>query len=362
MSRPPYLPSDPNETDNLSRYAPAYKPGDVRALGAAPGLNSYKVGSAESIARRVQAQGRRAMMQDPRVQQYLAPRPWDIASVMQTGMTNAGLANAAQQAQRSDAMFKSNLDTASALAKETGYSNPTDALAFLRQRAELDAQTKRLGNATTGLKLQTDAAAYAAGHRLSGQVASSNALTPEAAALQALARAGYSISPEQITAASRANADRTHARDMVDYNATSTARAAGVAPGSRTEAWYAQREADKRAKDAADAAHTATSTAKLAKPTDSERLDDLLARAHSGDWEAAKQYNLIQQRIVEGRGGIYNAASKMPDSPEAWATSRYKDKPVPGAKQAPAQWQEGQLARGRDGTVRRYVGGKWVAE
>lgn len=274
MSRPPYLPSDPNETDNISRYAPAYKPGDVRALGAAPGLNSYKVGSAESIARRVQAEGRRAMMQDPRVQQYMATRPWDIASVMQTGMTNAGLANAAQASARSDAMYKSGLELRNALAKETGYADRSSALDFLRRRGELDAQSKRLGAASSALTLQRDTDAYNASLRLRDTIAGAAPLADEAAALQTLARAGHAIDPKMLADAQAAVASRRHALGMVDHSATASARAAGVAPGSKTEGFYAERETAKREADAAKVAREAQAL-REAQSAEASRKDDL---------------------------------------------------------------------------------------
>ena len=307
----PYRPDTPGEGANLGRYAPAHKPGSIEALGATPGLGSYKVGSAESIARRVQAEGRRAMMQDPRVQQYLASRPWDIASVMQTGMTNAGLANASSLAERSDAKFKSDMDTAAKLTLETGMAAPADALAFLRQRealkldtARLDNTGKTLGNAATGLKLAGDTQTYNTGNNLARSLTASDTstLTPELAALHRIATAGGPVDPQALTAAIAAQAARDHAKGMVDYSATSTARAAGVSPGN-TSGFYAERETAKRDKDAAELDKARADAAK-AQDKERQRAADLARGAPVVSADGKFYWNGERWATVKGEGDV----------------------------------------------------------
>lgn len=359
----PYRPDTPGVGANLSRYAPAYKPGSVEALGAAPGLNSYKVGSAESIARRVQKEGQRAMMQDPRVQQYLASRPWDVAPVMQTGMTNAGLANASSLAERSDAKFKSDMDTTAKLTLETGMAAPADALAFLRQRealkldtARLDNTGKTLGNAATGLKLAGDTQTYNTGNMLRDRFALMDpaTLTPELAGLHRIATAGGPVDPQALTAAIAAQAARDHAKGMVDYNATSTARAAGVSPAT-TPGFYAERETAKRDKDAAELRKTQAEASKAQMEASAVDVDangapitavsnGITFYKSGGKWRPVSNPNPYP-RISEGQEG---------QPPTSDAPSKTQDSAAPA-------WKEGDTARGKDGSVRRYVGGKWVA-
>ena len=359
----PYRPDTPGEGANLGRYAPAHKPGSIEALGATPGLGSYKVGSAESIARRVQAEGRRAMMQDPRVQQYLASRPWDIASVMQTGMTNAGLANASSLAERSDAKFKSDMDTAAKLTLETGMAAPADALAFLRQRealkldtARLDNTGKTLGNAATGLKLAGDTQTYNTGNMLRDRFALMDpaTLTPELAGLHRIATAGGPVDPQALTDALAAQAARDHAKGMVDYSATSTARAAGVSPGN-TSGFYAERETAKRDKDAAELDKARADAAKAQMEASAVDVDangapitavsnGITFYKSGGKWRPVSNPNPYPG-ISAGQGG---------QTPTSAAPSETQDSGAPA-------WKEGDTARGKDGSVRRYVGGKWVA-
>ena len=360
----PYRPDTPGEGANLGRYAPAHKPGSIEALGATPGLGSYKVGSAESIARRVQAEGRRAMMQDPRVQQYLASRPWDIASVMQTGMTNAGLANASSLAERSDAKFKSDMDTAAKLTLETGMAAPADALAFLRQRealkldtARLDNTGKTLGNAATGLKLAGDTQTYNTGNNLARTLTASDpsTLTPELAALHRIATAGGPVDPQALTAAIASQAARDHAKGMVDWSHNVTPRNVGVAPGSKTEAWNAERETAKRDKDAAELRKTQAEASKAQMEASAVDVDangapitavsnGITFYKSGGKWRPVSNPNPYP-RISEGQEG---------QPPTSDAPSKTQDSAAPA-------WKEGDTARGKDGSVRRYVGGKWVA-
>lgn len=76
---------------------------------------------------------------------------------------------------------------------------------------------------------------------------------------------------------------------------------------------------------------TEVDTARDARPRDEDVLDQLLEKAHGGDFEAAKKYNRMQQRIVESRGGMYLPTNAMPESAEAYA------KKYPGRAVAPAK-------------------------
>lgn len=228
-------------------YAPPARPGSIEATASVPGLNNYMVGSADSIARRLQQRGMRDMMQDPRMQQYLATRPFEVPVVMGTGRTSADLASDA----RASALYDANLEAWKAGATEQAKLAAPYALAGAdpaeeqRQRNALELARRKLD--TTKAGYETTAAGYAPG--LAATDAQTKAMELYRndinlrAGLDRMRELGYLPTAEQLAALT-----------MVDRNATVDARRAGATPGYETTSWYAKQEAAKRAAAAADLA------------------------------------------------------------------------------------------------------------
>lgn len=223
------------------------------------GLNSWSVGmSSAQIGDILRAQGVRGPGAD--VLARFARRagangaPGDVSAYLATGLNrrDASAQNyleslrATSQA-RQGAEYDANLDAYKAgLTKQYELAAPAalagvdpraDAFARLRaERAKADADAARSG---------FDAQTAGIGVGKAGSDAAVRAI--EAARERANYAAGAAAAP---TVGYLPTGEQMHARSMVDHNATSTARAAGVSP-SNTAGFYAERETARREADAA---------------------------------------------------------------------------------------------------------------